>query len=220
MQDEYQTIALPVTGYFMNSGSKFHAYVFPVQSETQANDLLLAIRKEHPKARHYCTAIRLLADGSFTRSSDDGEPAGSAGKPILNQLLRHNITYVYVVVVRYFGGTKLGIPGLIEAYKCSTEDALSKAAFITRTVFAKVRIVLPFEAYPGFLNFLMQRNIQVLESEFQEQVILIIALRLATVTDGMVELLRAFTQLDLPSVEVYAEKLGWQIDVLPAVFTR
>ena len=130
MQDHYHTLAAPATGYFMNSGSKFYAYAYPLTSETAASDVLSQLKKDHPKARHFCTAIRLHADGSLSRSADDGEPSGSAGKPILGQLIKYGLTNVFVVVVRYFGGTKLGIPGLIEAYKTSTEEALRQASIV------------------------------------------------------------------------------------------
>jgi len=109
-------------GYYMERGSKFHAYAFPVQTEDEVHSILQALKKEHPKARHFCSALRLYPDASLERSNDDGEPSGSAGRPILGQLVKHDLTNVFVVVVRYFGGTKLGIPGLIEAYQCRNHD--------------------------------------------------------------------------------------------------
>ena len=220
MQDQYLTISDPVTGYFMNSGSKFYAYAYPILNEAEAVTLLQLLKKEHPKARHYCTAMRLLPDGSLSRSSDDGEPVGSAGKPMLNQLMSYNLTYVYAVVVRYFGGTKLGIPGLIEAYKVSTADALAKATIITRTIFTKARIILPFDSYPGFLNFLMQRNVPVLESEFDEHASLTIAFPASVVKEDLMKLLREYAQLDFSNITDYALQLGWKIDVLHESFTQ
>ena len=126
----------------MERGSKFMAYAFPVSSEEESQHYLQSIIKNHPKARHFCSAMRLFPDASLERSSDDGEPSGSAGKPILGQLVKNNLTNVYLVVVRYFGGTKLGIPGLIEAYKTSAANAIAAGVILEKTVYTKVLIQL------------------------------------------------------------------------------
>ena len=114
-------------GIFKDRGSKFLAYLFPIKSEEDVDSLMAILKKDHSKARHHCYAYRLGEDAELIRSSDDGEPSGSAGLPILNQLRSFEVTNVFVVVVRYFGGTKLGMSGLIRAYKESAKDALSKA---------------------------------------------------------------------------------------------
>jgi uncharacterized YigZ family protein len=215
MQDQFNTIATASTGYFMNSGSKFYAYLYPVHSETEALALVQALKKDHPKARHFCTAIRLSPDASFSRSSDDGEPAGSAGKPMLNQLIKHELTNVFAVVVRYFGGTKLGIPGLIEAYKTSTEDAIQQAAIVQRFVFGEVKFTLPFDTYAGFINHLMQRNYQLLNSHFDQSVVMHVALRKSTLESEILALLQQYTQFDFTTIDEYAKQLNWQIEILP-----
>ena len=215
MQDHYHTLAEPATGYFMNSGSKFYAHAYPVVSEEAASAVLAQLKKEHPKARHFCTAIRLQADGSFSRSSDDGEPAGSAGKPILGQLIRYDLTNVYVVVVRYFGGTKLGIPGLIEAYKTSTDDALRQASKVERFIFGKVQVTVPFDSYPGFLNHLLHHGHKVIDTDFASDVTITIALRKSQLEQTLLSLLSNFTQLDYTTVEEYEAKLNWKISLLP-----
>jgi uncharacterized YigZ family protein len=215
MQDQFFTIAGPANGYFMNSGSKFHAYLYPVNAEADAVVLVQALKKEHPKARHFCTAIRLLPDASFSRSSDDGEPSGSAGKPILNQLIKHELTNVFAVVVRYFGGTKLGIPGLIEAYKTSTEAAIQQALIVQRKVFGEVKFTLPFDVYSGFVNHVMQHNYQLLHSGFDESVVMHIALQQSTLETELLSLLHKYSQLDFDTIEEYAQRLKWQIDILP-----
>lgn len=132
--DTYQTIGKPSDGIFRDRGSKFIAYAYPLHSENQIKNILHKIRSEHPKARHYCWALRLSQDTSIFRVNDDGEPPGSAGKPILNCLLSSDLTNILVVVVRYFGGTLLGIPGLIHAYKSATLEALASSTIIQKTV--------------------------------------------------------------------------------------
>lgn len=215
MQDQFYTIAAAANGYFMNSGSKFYAYLYPVNAEPEASALVQALKKEHPKARHFCTAIRLSPDASFSRSSDDGEPSGSAGKPILNQLIKHELTNVFVVVVRYFGGTKLGIPGLIEAYKTSTDDAIQHASKVQRFVFGEVKFTLPFDTYAGFINYLMQHHYQLLDSHFGEAVVMHIVLRKSSLEIELLALMNRYTQLDFTSIDEYAIQLDWQIEILP-----
>lgn len=120
----YKTISAPSTGDFRDRGSKFLAYAYPITSATELKEKLQALKKEHPKAVHHCYAYRIGTDGAQFRANDDGEPSGSAGKPILGQIDSMELTNVLVVVVRYFGGTLLGVPGLINAYKTATAQAL------------------------------------------------------------------------------------------------
>src|SRR3954466_15552915 len=121
---KYTTIAEPGTGDFRDRGSKFLAYAYPVFTPQDIKDRLNALKKEHPKATHHCYAWRLGTDGTQYRANDDGEPSGSAGKPILGQIDSTELTNVLVVVVRYFGGSLLGVPGLINAYKTATAQSL------------------------------------------------------------------------------------------------
>lgn len=220
MQDQFHTIASASTGYFMNSGSKFYAYLYPVDTEAEAALRLLALKKEHPKARHFCTAIRLLPDASFSRSSDDGEPSGSAGKPMLNQLIKHDLTNVFAVVVRYFGGTKLGIPGLIEAYKTSTDDAINASTKVQRLVYGEVKFTVSFDAYAGFINHLMQHHHQLLNSQFDEFVTLHVALRKSTLATELLDILHKYTQLDFETIDEYAKTMHWDIAILPTVIIQ
>ena len=119
----------------MDRGSKFLAYASPVANESEANLFLQKIKKDHPKARHYCSALRLNPDASLERINDDGEPSGSAGRPIMGQLIKHKLTNAMIIVVRYFGGTKLGVPGLIEAYKTSAANAINGATIVIKKSF-------------------------------------------------------------------------------------
>src|SRR6201996_6626837 len=133
-EDTYQTIKEPAEGVFRDRGSKFLALAYPITSETDIKNIIARLKADHPKANHHCWATRLGIDRSVFRINDDGEPSGTAGRPILNTLLSRNITNTLVVVVRYFGGTLLGVPGLINAYKTATEEALKVATVIEKTV--------------------------------------------------------------------------------------
>lgn len=132
--DYFQTIAQPTTAEFKDKGSRFLAYAFPVVSADQFKEKLQLIKKEHPKAAHHCFAYRLGIDGNNFRASDDGEPSSSAGKPILGQIDSKKLTDVAVIVVRYFGGTLLGVPGLINAYKTATVMALQLTPTIQKPI--------------------------------------------------------------------------------------
>ncbi|WP_026898325.1 IMPACT family protein [Daejeonella oryzae] len=133
-EDNYKTIASPSEGIFKDRGSKFIGYAFPVNSEQNIKALIQQLQTEHPKARHFCWALRISPDRSVFRLNDDGEPSGTAGRPILNTLLSNELTNILVVVVRYFGGTLLGVPGLINAYKTATLEAIHAAQIIEKTV--------------------------------------------------------------------------------------
>jgi len=133
-EDTFKTIRTPSEGIFKDRGSKFLAYAYPIKQENEVKPLVENLKKEHFKAVHHCFAYRLGIDRSNFRVNDDGEPSGTAGKPIFNTLLSQEITNILVVVVRYFGGTLLGVPGLINAYKCATIEALAMADIIEKTV--------------------------------------------------------------------------------------
>lgn len=143
--DSYKTILKQTESLYKEKGSKFIARVFHVETEADCKEVLLQIKKEFHDARHHCYAYRINPELEETRSNDDGEPSGTAGKPILNQIFSFNLYNVMVVVVRYFGGTKLGVSGLINAYKTSTRETLSKAKKIKR--FITQQFLLKFE-YP------------------------------------------------------------------------
>ena len=132
--DTYKTIVTDSEGTFSDRGSKFIAYAYPLNSEASLKLILNSIRSKHPKARHFCWAMRISSDRSNFRLQDDGEPSGTAGRPILNTLLSADLTNIIVIVVRYFGGTLLGVPGLINAYKTAALDAISNSEIVTMTV--------------------------------------------------------------------------------------
>lgn len=132
--DTYKTIQELSEGVYRDKGSKFIAYLYPLSSENDIKDIITALKAEHPKARHHCWALRLSPDRTVFRINDDGEPSGTAGRPILNTLLSNELTNVLAVVVRYFGGTLLGVPGLINAYKSATVEAVKNAKIIEKTI--------------------------------------------------------------------------------------
>ncbi|MEZ4723003.1 MAG: YigZ family protein [Flavobacteriales bacterium] len=143
--DHYQSIEAPGYGDYREKGSKFFAYLRPCDSEQALKDLIAELRKEHPSARHFCYGAVIRAEHPEERSSDAGEPSGTAGLPILNQLLSAELRNVACVVVRYFGGTKLGKPGLIHAYKESTLLAISSTNIITKTITRAVVIDFAYD---------------------------------------------------------------------------
>lgn len=142
--DEYRTIATPAEAALRERSSKFLAYAWPVLNEDEAKEHLDALRKKYYDATHHCYAWRLGPRGESWRANDDGEPGGSAGRPILGQMLSADVTDCMIVVVRYFGGTKLGMPRLIAAYKDAATEVLAAATIIERTVDETLDIEFPY----------------------------------------------------------------------------
>lgn len=139
-QDSYRSINAPSEGLFKDNGSRFIARAYPVETEEEIRDIVSSLKKEYHDARHHCYAWRLGYRGDRFRASDDGEPSGSSGKPILGQIDSRGLSDVLVVVIRYFGGIKLGIPGLIRAYRTSTADALDSAEIIEKVASRRFRL--------------------------------------------------------------------------------
>jgi uncharacterized YigZ family protein len=142
-QEFYHTISQPVVAEFKDRGSRFLAYAYPLSSVDEFKEKLKRLKEEHHKAVHHCFAYRLGVDGNTFRVSDDGEPSGSAGRPILGQIDSKELTNILVVVVRYFGGTLLGVPGLINAYKTATALALQTTPIIQKQI--EVNYLLHFD---------------------------------------------------------------------------
>lgn len=134
MEDTYKTISQATEGLFKDKGSKFIAYAYPVYSEDEIKEIILSIKKEHYSARHHCYAWRLGHDKLQFRANDDGEPSSTAGKPILGQIQSFDLTNILIVVVRYFGGTLLGVSGLINAYRNAALDSITNATIVEKIV--------------------------------------------------------------------------------------
>ncbi len=177
MEDRYLTINASAEGEFKDRGSKFFAYAFSVADEEAIKDCLTEVRELHPKARHHCYAYRLGVDKHHFRAADDGEPSGTAGKPILGQIDKQGLSHVLVVVVRYFGGTKLGVGGLINAYKTATEEALVNVA--TKEVFLRDAFVLqfPYNQIGAFEKYCEANEIEIRDRVFNQDVKCIIGVR-------------------------------------------
>ena len=159
IQDTYRSIAARSTGLYKDNGSRFLAFACPVETEDEVKALVDSFRKEYHDARHHCFAYRLGLDGARWRANDDGEPSGSAGRPILGQIDSAGLSDILVVVVRYFGGIKLGIPGLIRAYKTSTQDALAAAEVVEKTAARRFRIVFDYLSMDSVMKVLKDMDI-------------------------------------------------------------
>ncbi|MCR5017767.1 MAG: YigZ family protein [Bacteroidales bacterium] len=176
--DEYRSIAAPAEGLFKDNGSRFIALAYPVESEESVKEIVAGLRKEYHDARHHCYAYRIGHDGAVFRSSDDGEPSGSAGRPILGQIDSAGLSDILVVVVRYFGGIKLGIPGLIRAYKSSTADALANATVVEKTAGTVYRISFDYLSMNAVQKVLKDMNLPQSSQEFSQSCSLVTRVRL------------------------------------------
>lgn len=175
--DTYQTITAPAEGQFRDRGSKFIGYAYPIRSEEDIKPLLAALRDEHAKARHFCWALRLSPDRSIFRIQDDGEPSGTAGRPILNTLLSAGLTNVLLVVVRYFGGTLLGVPGLINAYKTAAAEAIQAADIVTRTVNDVYELRFDYLLMNDVMKLVKEEKLNILTQNFDNSCIIQVEIR-------------------------------------------
>jgi uncharacterized YigZ family protein len=169
VKKSFQTLLAPVEGLYKEKGSKFLSKAYPVQTEEEIKQLLAALRKEYYDARHVCYAFSLQEPFLTERGNDDGEPAHTAGTPILNQIRSFELSNVLVAVVRYFGGTKLGVSGLIQAYKAAAEDALSKAERIIVEPKERYHITLPYEYTGHVMRWIKDVNGTILSETKTEQ---------------------------------------------------
>lgn len=177
MKDEYKTIRGLSTGEFRDRGSKFLAYAWPVYTQEEWQEHVNELKKEHFKAVHFCFGYRLGTDNNEFRANDDGEPSGSAGRPILGQIDSFGLTNVIVVVVRYWGGTKLGVPGLINAYKTSAMEALKNADIIEKTVEDIFRISFDYALMSNVMNAVKKMDLEMVHQDFGAEAFLDIAIR-------------------------------------------
>ena len=163
----YNTIEKPSIAEFKDRGSKFFAFAFAIVTAADFKKELQLLKKEHPKAVHHCFAYRIGTDGNTFRSSDDGEPSGTAGKPILGQIDSKGITNVAVIVVRYWGGTMLGVPGLINAYKTAAALALQVTPIIEKQIEVNYTIEFDYTQMNEVMMIMKQFNCTVLSNEIQ-----------------------------------------------------
>jgi uncharacterized YigZ family protein len=166
--DSYFTIAKPSQGIYRDRGSKFLANAFPVINEQEIKDHLSSLKKEHPGANHHCYAWRLGPAAEAFRANDDGEPSNSAGKPILGQLQAKDLTNILVVVTRYFGGTLLGVSGLINAYKQAAADALNNAVIEEKFILFEYKIEFSFEDMNAVMKILKDTDSKIIQQDYSE----------------------------------------------------
>lgn len=188
IKDEYQTITSTSTATFTDRASKFLTFAFPISNDDDIKRHLDILKKEHWKANHHCYAWRLGTDGNQYRANDDGEPSGSAGKPILGQLDSFGVTDVLVVVVRYFGGTKLGVSGLINAYKTGAALALENADIVTKTIDNQYKIIYDYSITSQIMSFVNQYQLKIISQGFDAKAMLTFAVKVSE-ADGILALL-------------------------------
>lgn len=181
--DAYRSIAARSEGLFKDNGSRFIALAYPVETEEEVREIVAGLKKEYHDARHHCYAYRLGYKGDKFRANDDGEPSGSAGRPILGQIDSMGLSDVLVVVVRYFGGIKLGIPGLIRAYKTSTADALGQADIVEKVAGKRFRLTFDYLSMNGVMKVLKDLGLTPGGQDFGLQCSLEVRVRLALEED-------------------------------------
>ena len=166
MADSYKTITKPtIEILYKDRGSKFYGYAFPISSDTEVNELIAPLRNRHPKAGHHCYAWKLGADDNNYRANDDGEPSHSAGDPILGQINSYELSDVLVVVSRIFGGTKLGVGGLISAYREAAKISLETAQIKVRTITASIEIKFEYPQMSQVMRFIDENNFKMGKQE-------------------------------------------------------
>jgi len=180
MADTYRTLSTPGEGNYTEKRSRFLAFAVPVHDEAEAKAHVAELKKKYYDARHVCYAYVLGFDGSRTRSNDDGEPSGSAGKPILGQLRSAGVTFALVAVVRYFGGVKLGTGGLAVAYKTAAAEALAAATVEERVVQATLRVAAPYAEADTVMRYCREAEAEITHREYTAtETLLTVAVRLS-----------------------------------------
>ncbi len=176
-RDSYFTIGEPAEALYKVKSSKFLSYAYPIEREEEVAPLLEVLHKRYYDARHHCYAWRLGAEGERTRANDDGEPSSTAGKPILGQMLSRDVTNCLIVVVRYFGGTKLGVSGLIDAYKTATAEVLDAAEIVERTVDVEVKVSFSYVVMNGVMKVIKDLQPKIVSQEFDNLCTMTLSIR-------------------------------------------
>jgi uncharacterized YigZ family protein len=185
IQDSYKSIASPSDGLFKDNGSRFIARAYPVETEEEVKEIIAALKKEYYDARHHVYAYRLGYLGDKFRANDDGEPSGSSGRPVLGQIDSCGLSDILVVVIRYFGGIKLGIPGLIRAYKTSTADALANAQIIEKIASRHFRVHFGYMSMNGVMKVMKDMGLEQKNQKFDMECSLETTVRLSQVDSFM-----------------------------------
>lgn len=179
MKDTYNTIEKESRGYFKDKGSKFYAFAYPVRNEDNVKEILTSLKKEHHSARHHCYAWRIGTENISFRANDDGEPSSTAGKPILGQMQSFDVTNVLVVVVRYFGGTLLGVSGLIHAYRNAAADALNNAEIVEKIIEQNYVLDFTYNELNDVMQITKNENLTIVKTQFEEKCRLFFSVRIS-----------------------------------------
>ena len=177
MSDTYLTIQDKSEGIYTEKRSKFLAFAHPVETIDEIKDLLTDYKKKYYDARHVCYAYMLGPERADFRANDDGEPSSTAGKPILGQINSRELTNILVVVIRYFGGVKLGTSGLIVAYREAAEEALSAATVIEKTIEETVTFTFPYVMMNSVMRVVKELNPRIVEQKYDETCIITLAIK-------------------------------------------
>ncbi len=214
MIDHYKTLQGKSIGAFKDRGSKFIAYAYPAYTEQEWQTHLNTVKKEHFKARHHCFAFRIGMDNNNFRTNDDGEPSGTAGRPILSQIDSYSLRNVFVVVVRYFGGTKLGTSGLINAYKQATIDAFEQATIIEKTIEDVYKISFDYALMSNVMNAVKKLNLDVVVQEFTETAYIDFAIRQSETTMTLRQLRSSISGIRIEEIDAVKKIPGLKLDFL------
>lgn len=177
MEDVYRTIESQSEGIYKEKGSRFIALAYPVVSEEQIRTIVAGLKEKYYDARHHCYAWRLGAGKKLFRANDDGEPSSTAGKPILGQIQSNDLTDILIVVIRYFGGIKLGVSGLINAYREAAADALRNAVVVEKTVDEQLRIRFSYLVMNDVMKIVKEISPEVLERNFELDCEMLLSIR-------------------------------------------
>ncbi|MFV0482609.1 MAG: IMPACT family protein [Bacteroidales bacterium] len=179
--DSYLTIEKPTQAIFKDKGSKFIAYAYAVKTVEEINEKLALLKSEHHKARHHCYAWRLGADLKNFRANDDGEPSNSAGKPILGQIQSFELTDILIVVVRYFGGTLLGVSGLVNAYRTASKESLLVAKVINKEIHELINVEFEYPLLNDVMRIVKERNLDIAKTQYTSNCIVSLSVRLSEI---------------------------------------
>jgi uncharacterized YigZ family protein len=205
IKDTYQILSTSSEGEYKEKGSKFLSYAYPIVSIEDFELHMEEVKSLHPKARHYCYAYRLGLEGDVYRANDDGEPSGTAGKPILGQLLSQDVSDTLIVVVRYFGGTKLGASGLINAYKTAAYDAISNGQKTKKVLSDLYKLTFEYGEMGHILNVIKSLNLNITEKVFETIPYIVLEIPKSQVETKLVQLKAKLLQVSEEQIDEETE---------------
>lgn len=202
--DEYLSLASFSEGFFKDRGSKFFAHAYHVCEEKEIKEILKNLRKEFHDARHHCYAYRLGSEKLIYRANDDGEPSSSAGKPILGQIISHDLTDVLIVVIRYFGGTLLGVPGLINANRSAAKDAIKNGQIVVKTIKDVIHIRFDYLAMNNVMRIIKDYKAKLIYQEYDMECLIHLQIR-SSQTSKLIHKLELLEKVELKLLDSKAQ---------------